>query len=306
MLEKKILEILEERKFEGILQSELVRVLNASKSRVSEVLKSLEERGTIVRRKEAGRNLRIWLSEYSKSKVKIGILRASEYSKLISSGDFSFIVYENAIDLTRDLALGRIEFGASPLVTQIMFAVMMKNIRILCVVAENGSGVVFGDERNGIFATTEMSAMEMNLRATREEMGVKSFRYCDSPECLLYSIAEVEGIAIWEPYFSWIDRDKVPFNEIGDDFPCCTLAVNQNFLSENREDVETLVRNIKGASIDFEKVSGVLGFDVRLIERSVRSYNFSPEYTVREIEEYLKKGGVEISRESLSGVFEYL
>ena len=306
MLEKKVLEILERRGFEGILQSELVRELNASKSRVSEVLKSLEEKGTVVRRREAGKNLRIWLSKYSKDRVKIGILRATEYAKLISSGDFSFIVYGNAIDLTRDLALGRIEFGASPLVTQIMFGVMMKNIRILGVVAENGSGVVFCDEKNGVFATTEMSAMEINLRVTRERLGVRSFRYCDSPECLLSSVESVEGIAIWEPYFSRIEREKVPFSEIGGDFPCCTLAANQNFLRENEDVAEKIVRDMKAVAIDFDRVSEVLGFDKREIEESVGSYRFSPDYSLREIRDYLKRGGVEISKESLSGVFEYL
>lgn len=305
MLEKKILEVLEERRFEGILQSELVKILNASKSRVSEVLKDLEDRGVVVRRREAGKNLRIWLSRYSKDSVKVGILRASEYARLISSGDFSFIVYGNAIDLTRDLALGRIEFGASPLITQVMFGIMMKNIRVLGVVAENGSGVVFGDERNGIYATTEMSAMEMNLRATREKLGVNSFRYCDGPDCLLDSLAEVEGIAIWEPYFTTTDREKIPFSEIVGDFPCCTLAVNRNFMEENESVASHILRGMKNSHIDIEKVAKVLGFDEGVIRDSVKSYRFAPDYSMEEIERYLKKGGIEISRESLSSVFEY-
>ncbi len=306
MLEKRILGVLEERKFEGILQSELVKVLNASKSRVSEVLKELEDRGIVVRKKEAGKNLRIWLSRYSKDRIKVGILRASEYARLISSGDFSFIVYGNAIDLTRDLALGRIEFGASPLITQVMFGIMMKNIRVLGVVAENGSGVVFGDERNGVFATTEMSAMEMNLRATRERLGVSSFRYCDGPECLINSLADVEGVAIWEPYFTTADREKIPFSEIVGDFPCCTLAVNMNFMEENESAASQILKGMRSSRIDAEKVAGVLGFDERVIRESVKSYRFAPDYSVEEIERYLKRSGVEISRESLSSVFEYL
>ncbi|WP_456477748.1 MarR family transcriptional regulator [Geoglobus ahangari] len=306
MLEEEILRVLEERRFEGILQSDLVRLLKASKSRVSEVLRVLEKNGLIVREREAGKNLRIWLAEYSARRVKVGILRASEYAKLISAGEYSFIVYGNAIDLTRDLALGKIEFGASPLVTQIMFGVMMKNIKIVGVVAENGSGVVFGDEKNGVFATTEMSAMEMNLRATREKLGVRSFRYCDSPECLLSSLGEVEGIAIWEPYFTQIEREKLPFSEIVGDFPCCTLAVNAGFLRGNEGEVENLVRGMSRASVDLDKVSRVLDFDRQVVEKSLSSYRFAPSYTLEEVERYLKRGGVEISRESLSGVFEYL
>ncbi len=304
MLEDRILQLLEDRKFEGILQSELPAILNASKSRISEVLSYLERQGVIVRRREAGKNLKVWLKEYSEGSTKVGILRAVEYAKLISSGDHSFIIYSNAIDLTRDLALGKIDIGASPLVTQVMFGVMMKTIQIRCVVAENGSGVVFGDADNGVFATTEMSAMEMNLRAVRDRLGIKGFRYCQSPECLISSLNGVEGIAIWEPYFSSMDREKIPFRELEGDYPCCTLAFNSGYIQRDPDGAEKFVREFERTGIDVEKVSSLTRFKPDEIRRGLKSYRFNPRYGFEDVVEYMKKGGIEISPESLSALFE--
>ena len=304
MLEDRILQILEKRKFDGILQAELPKILDASKSRISEVLSILEKQGIIVRRKEAGKNLKVWLKEYSEGSTKIGILRAVEYAKLVSAGEYSFIIYRNAIDLTRDLALGRIDIGASPLVTQIMFGVMMKTIKIKRVVAENGSGIVYGDSNNKIFATTEMSAMEMNLRAVKNKLGIEGFRYCQSPECLISSLSEVEGIAIWEPYFSSLNRDKIPFSELEGDYPCCTLAFNTDYLYRNFESVRSLLKDFERSKIDIAKVSSIFDFREYEIKTALKSYRFNPRYEFEDLVEYMKKGGLEISPESLSTVFD--
>ncbi len=304
MLEDRILRILEERKFDGILQSDLPKILNASKSRISELLSDLEKQGIIIRKKEAGKNLKVWLKEYSEGSTKIGVLKAVEYAKLISSGDYTFIIYSNAIDLTRDLALGKIDIGASPLVTQVMFGVMMKTIAIKTVVAENGSGIVFGDATNKIFATTEMSAMEMNLRAVRDKLGIKGFMYCQSPDCLISSLPEVEGIAIWEPYFTSIKRDKISFKELEGNYPCCTLGFNKNYLQKNEEFVKMFLRDFEKAEVDVEKVSVLFGFDETDVKKSLKSYKFNPSYEFEDLVEYMKRGGIEISTESLSSVFQ--
>ncbi len=304
MLEDRILRLLEERKFDGILQAELPELLNASKSRISEVLTNLELEGIVVRKKEAGKNLKVWLKEYSEGSTKVGILKAVEYAKLVSSGEYSFIIYRNAIDLTRDLALGKIDIGASPLATQILFGVMMKTIKVRCVVAENGSGVVFGDSDNGIFATTEMSAMEMNLRAVRDRFDIKSFRYCQSPECLISSLSEVEGVAIWEPYFSSLDREKTPFRELEGDYPCCTLAFNTEYLRKNPDESEKFIEDFESAEINVEKISSLFEFSEKDVRRSLRSYRFNPRYELNDIIEYMRRGGIEISYESLSAVFQ--
>ncbi|MBE8538965.1 DUF7343 domain-containing protein [Geoglobus acetivorans] len=303
MFEEMVVEILKGRKFDGALQTELVEITGASKSRISEILTKLEKEGRIVRKKETGKNYRVWLREYSESRIKVGILRATEYVKLISAGDYEFIVYSNALELTRDLALGRIEFAASPIITQVMLGITMKSFKIAGIVAENGSGVVFGDKTNGVFATTEMSAMEMNLRAIRNRLGVREFKYCDSAECLVSSLESVNGSAIWEPYFTIAERHKIPFSEMAGDFPCCSLAVNLSFLKESEEDVEMFIRNTRKVVSNYEKASRVLGFDEDVVKKTVKSYKFNPDYSVEEICRIIGKSGFEISKKSLESVF---
>lgn len=299
MLEEKILKILQERRFEGVLQSELLKLTNASKSRISEVLQELENKGKIVRVRESGKAYRVWLKEFSKERVKVGILRATEYVKLTGVKDVEFIVYRNALELTRDLALGKLEFAASPLLTQIIFSTTMKTFKIAGIVAENGSGVVFGDEKNGVFATTEMSAMEMNLRVVRDRLGVKKFSYCDSLECLISGLKNLNGSAIWEPYFTTLEREKIPFNEITGDFPCCSIAVNNEFLNSKIEEVEGLLDAFRRAKPDYSRASKILGFDEEVLKKTAKSYRFNPEYSLDEISETIRRAGFEISRESL-------
>ncbi len=310
LIEERILRLLNEAKYDGILQSEIVERLSVSKSRVSEILNHLESKGEIVRKIETGKSYRVWISKYYPfgEFIRIGILKSTEYSPLISSLDADFVIYENAIDLTRDLILEKIDVAASPLITQIMFGIMMKNIRIFNVIAENGSGIVFGKKKNKIFGTTEMSAMEVNLKAVKRKFNIKAFRYYTSPEKMVEDLRKIEGVAIWEPYISMIERNKVYFNEIIGDYPCCTIAANDIALKCKRDKIEELLNKIqrKRGGFDSKKISDILGFDEEVIKKSVKSYNFNPDYSIDEILKYLKKGGIEMSRESLIKIFENL
>lgn len=305
MLEEKIMKLLRDVKYDGILQSEIVKNLRASKSRVSEILKVLEEKGIVSRKIELGKSYRVWLSRYYPygDRLRVGILKSTEYSVLISSTDAEFIVYDNAIDLTRDLIMNRVDVAASPLITQILFGIMMKNIRIFNVVAENGSGIVFGQGK-GVYGTTEMSAMEINLKAVRDVIPIKRIEYYTSPERMVENLSRLEGIAIWEPYISIAGGEKIYFKEIIGDTPCCTIAVNEIAIRNKEDSINDLLEKKRG--IDFKKVSEILGFEEELVRRSVKSYNFNPDYSLEEIRRHLKRGGIDLSRESLIKLFENL
>jgi len=81
-IEEKIIRLLENGE---ALQSSIYRALDVSKSRVSEVLKDLEERN-IIRRERIGKNYVVSLNSYireSGNLLKIGIIRSSEYGYII-------------------------------------------------------------------------------------------------------------------------------------------------------------------------------------------------------------------------------
>ncbi len=305
---ERVLAELRKSKERGLLQSELVRKVGASKSTVSEVLSELEKKGVIVREQEGGKSLRVWLTELYpkpiKGKLKLGILKSSEYACLLSGFSGIVKVYNNAMDLTRDLVLGRVDLAASPFVTQVMFGVMMKNIRIVRGVAYNGSGVVFGDEKNGIFGSSELSAMEIMLRLVKDEIGLKKFRYFSSPEEMISSLNSLNGVGIWEPYFSSLNRDKVFFKDIIGDHPCCTLAVNVESFEENKDLIKDFLAEYDKAKPDPEKLAEICGFSKEEVEKSLKSYTFVKEVREDELLDFLKLAKIEISRESLEPLFE--
>ncbi len=303
---ERIINCLKSSKHEGILQSELSSKLNLSKSTISEILSFLERKGVVVREIEAGKSFRLWLSEYypkpRKGILKLGILKASEYACILDVFDGIVRVYDNTIDLTRDLTLSRVDLGASPFITQLMFGIMMKNIKIIRLVAMNGSGIVFGDKKNGVFGTSEMSVMEINLKAVRDRFNIRKFEYFSSPESMINSLPFLEGIAIWEPYISSIDRKKIYFNEILGDHPCCSLAINIESFKVNKDLIKEFIDMLDNAKPNIKRVSDLLGFDEKVVEESIKSYKFNTEIEVETLRNYLKLSGIDISLESMLSV----
>lgn len=315
--EKRIVELLSGRREEGILQSEIVRILGLSKSTVSEILRRLEEGGVIVRERVAGKSMRVWLSEFYPKPVRglmrVGVLRASEYPHvLLACEDFGakIKVFDSAIDLTRALAFGSIDLGVSPFVTQTLFALTLRSIRIHRIVAYNGSGVVMKKELKVCksFATSELSAMESNLKLFLDRIGVSDvkFKYFSSPESMMdgFRRCEFDAMAIWEPYFTMMkDYPRMEFKEIIGDFPCCSIASNVQFTEEDL--LESFLRSLKGYAKEFDKkkgaeiVSRIMGFDEAIVLESFDSYRFSADPCDFE---FLENYGLKLTKETIERI----
>ena len=330
---EKILELLEKSGEEGILQSEIVHNLKLSKSTVSEILSQLEKEERIFRKLVSGRSMRVWLRKNvpfsMEGYIRIGILKATEYAavvkaaKEVSRGNVDVRVYGDAISLTRDAVYNRIDIAASPLVTQTLFGVLHKNLRILRKVAEGGSGIVYGGPSNGIYGTTEMSTMEMNIKSVREVFQVRQLRYFRSPENMVRSFleGELEGIAIWEPHLTWLEREGyrvMPFSQLIGNFPCCSLAANLNALQVNSELIHDFlslydsmvseIRNLLKSEVTEELVryaadiAEVLGVEPELAGHSLKRYTFDGKLSAEAVAEFLRKWGMNISVESLKEI----
>jgi len=238
--EKKILSLLEIAKDRGELQSELARKLNLSKSTVSEILSILEEKRVIVRAEVSPKSYRVWLTRYCPQPIegvlRIGILKASEYARVVSAGkklEAIFKVYRNGIEATKDLVHGVVDIVASPFVTQAFFGVLMKNLTIFRIVAMNGSGVAFSNGKG--FGCSEFSTMERILRKYMSAKGiVERINFFSSPEEMLAELPRLRGIAIWEPYLSMLEAVE-HFSSVIGDYVCCSLAVSNEFLEINQD-----------------------------------------------------------------------
>ncbi|MFN3384119.1 MAG: MarR family transcriptional regulator [Archaeoglobaceae archaeon] len=279
--EDRILSQLEHAKENGVLQSEIARILNVSKSTVSEILSKLEEEKVVVREEISQKSYRVWLTKYYPGAIegvmRIGILKASEYVKVVHAGErvgAIFRVYRNAIEATKDLVHGIADVVATPFITQAFFGVLMKNIRIFRVVAMNGSGVVFSNGKR--FGCSEFSTME---RILRKYLRVKNIRedieFFKSPEEMISQLRNLRGIAIWEPYLSKFENVE-RFNEVLGDFLCCSLAVNERFLEKNRSIFEEFLREYDRSkpSWGVEKLAEIIEMPENLVRKSLDSYRF--------------------------------
>jgi predicted transcriptional regulator len=319
LAEKKIVKLLDEVGEKGILQSEIPRILNLSKSTVSEILSSLETEEKIIRKSVSARSYRVWKVEYFPTPhpnlLRLGILKSSEYAYLIIAAlekRAIIKIFNDPIDLTKALSQGKIDMAASPILTQVIMGILMKNFRIVRIIAKNGSGIVFSDCHNGIFGTTEMSTMDRNLRKFLSMYHGK-VHYFNSPENMIKSLKEreIEGLAIWEPYLSMLKEQgfKVKyFKDIVGEFICCSLAVNIDSLSINGDRIREFLAyydkicNKKLRKKDYNVLAEILKFNSNLIEKSVKSYSFCPKSDVNEIKFYIRDSGIDLSDESLLSV----
>ncbi|WP_202318737.1 hypothetical protein [Archaeoglobus neptunius] len=304
--EQRIRRLLESVREDGILQSEIHNRLNLSKSTVSEILTTLEYEKEVVRKKISGKSYRVWLTRYSPEPVegvlRIGILRASEYPKVVAAAESlnAFIrVYDSSIELTKDLVHGYVDAAASPFITQAFFGVLMKTVTIVRKVALNGSGLVFSRTDSQWWGCSEFSTMERNLRKYMDMHGIDGkIRYFRSPESMINSLPELRAIAIWEPYFTMLENlRKERFCDVLGDYLCCTLAFNNSFLEVNPDIEETFLREFDRARAgrrEAKILADVTGFESNLILKSFENYELYPEqkFSKKELEE-LRLGGIE-------------
>ncbi len=303
--ENRILKLLENVGADGILQSEIPVKLNLSKSTVSEIISSLEEKGVVVRRKVSAKSYRVWLVKHFPEPIegiaRIGILKASEYPKVVSAAErigAIVKVYDSSLKLTKDLVHGYVDVAASPLITQAFFGVLMKNIKIFRIVAMNGSGIVFSSSESEWFGCSEFSTMERNLRRYMHVKKIPAqIRYFSSPESMIEALDELRGIAIWEPYLTMLsDRKIEPFSDSLGDFICCTLAANDKFIEVNEDLLNEFLSEFDKAKYgkrEAEILAELIGFDAEIIRSSFSSYIFDVEQELPEKElEELRFGRV--------------
>ncbi|MEM0330229.1 MAG: winged helix-turn-helix transcriptional regulator [Archaeoglobaceae archaeon] len=300
--ENKIISLLERAKERGELQSDIARKLNLSKSTVSEILSFLEEKKIIARVEVSPKSYRVWLSKFYPQPIegvlRIGILKASEYVRVVSAGKkvgAIFKIYQNGIEATKDLVHGLVDVVASPFVTQAFFGVLMKNITIFRPIAMNGCGVIFSNGRD--FGCSEFSTMERILRKFMKVSGIEErIRYFNSPEDMIAELPNLRGVAIWEPYLTMLPGKAEYFSSILGDFLCCSLAVNNEFFEKNRDIFDSFVKEYDKSSPKdgVEDLAALIGFSRDLIGKSLHSYNFEVDFECfkKEMEE-LRFGGIE-------------
>ncbi|MHC1628604.1 MAG: hypothetical protein ACXQTI_07230 [Candidatus Nezhaarchaeales archaeon] len=304
----------------GALQSEISETTGFSKSTISYFLSKLESEGKIVRKREPNVGYRVWLKGFeSDSKLlKIGIVRAAEYpfifelkSRLEDEGFGIYVkVYDDGVALMSDLVVGKINAGFSPLVTQLMFyAASRGRFKIIASGVSGGGSIILrrdvelNDVR--IAGSTMASTMDACLKAYLKDKGLSDVEviYFDNPKSMVEALDKgvVQMLSIWEPYSSLLEmkghKRIARFTDYLGDFPCCVLAVNPMDEGSFNSIVEALkdVLSRRNYTSEISKLSSLLGVDLRLLRKSLKEYVFHSEFTIKEVKDYLKSVGLEMT-----------
>ncbi|NON62829.1 MarR family transcriptional regulator [Acidianus sp. RZ1] len=290
---KRILDII---KLYGQLpQTDLVRLSGISKSRTSEILTELEKNGIIIRKKLAGKNLMVSFND--NKFLRIGIIRAAEYpfimpfiKNLEQRGFYVQVrIYDNGIDVTRDISLGKIDMGFSPVISQIIFSKVF-GIKIIAGGARGGAGIVGEPCKVG---STVMSSMELWTMLDFRDATIVPF---SSPKSLIDGLGkgDIKAVAIWEPYLSILESKGNRISHIFDPIHCCTLAIRDGL---DEEKIKTVYENSFSEFMSSKErwissYANLLGEDYQLLEKASKRYVFDSYLDINEIYNYLKKANV--------------
>ncbi len=316
-----ILRYLKSKGHDGALQSELYE-LGYSRSTIAEALESLEEENLIVKRNIGKKAYRIWIIDEApfpiKNTLRLGLLRAVEYPHaLLAAHDLKekynvrVLVYNSALELTNALAIGKVDLACSPLITQILYALLMKSIKVVSGCGFSGSGlVVRGELKEGkTIASSELSTMETMLKLFLEKKGLKNIKvtYFKNPENAVESFlrGEIDGISIWEPYLSLLKKKGFNVYHYSDYFgkyPCCALGVNLSFLDLNKNLFYEFLEKFKENTENLEKRKGqaielmveVMGFEEKLVRESFGGFVYDYRLTKKQVEEMLNRFGLKV------------
>jgi predicted transcriptional regulator len=297
MLKEKVLDTLFR---EEITQKELTLRLRASRSRMSEILKILENKGLIKRRKVSQRTVLVSLN-HSRT-LRIGILRSSEYVHVVGTlrglADkipFRVTVYENSMEALKELMTGAEDIVASPLISGYFFYLIDRSIKPVAGIARGGAGIIKRSD-HGKIGTTPLSRMDKDSRELKdyEQVYFKSM----GDMLLAYRKKEIEAAQIWEPFLSMNEGIKSPPNGV-----CCCLFTHgksgqsiNSFLSKYVENVQLADRKAVGRG-KLSALSKLIGVKESDVAKSVDSYKFTTSISKTDLESQIESFGLPLVKE---------
>ncbi len=311
----------------GVMQSYIHRALGVSKSRVSEIVRMLEDEGLVVRIRVGSQYLVRLSSSPStvkppKGKIRLGLVWSSEYpfitpfAKLLERRlgiRLVVRVYPSAIEATQALLRGEVELALSPLVTQFYSSMISGGeVRILGGGAYGGGVVLERSEAWGGIASSRLSTMDL-CRAMALKEGIieeGQARYFDEPweAVRLAALGKPRYIVAWHPLFVKLYRygykPLVGCDELGAKY-CCTLAsttrVPRSLLEKISAVYSEAISEFKRKPYTWiEWYSAEVGIPSDLVKDGLKYYGFRDEIHVDLVEDTLKKAGIRIPDPSIS------
>lgn len=322
--EEEILKLL--RELGEAYQRDLVSASGFSKGRVSEVLARLHRRG-LIGRQAIGRSIKVYLRvaapRGSSRSLRLGLIRAAEYpyiipmAKLLRERGLRLEpkVYDNGIEVLKDLSALRLDLAIAPLLTFFIFFSLGAPLRVLAPAGAGGASIIVNpatEARELRASCTRLSTMEAAL-ATAVNHGVlpklSKVEYSPSPKemMMLLERGRVDALSIWEPYASALVargyRREARYSEMADHI-CCVLGAS-NSLSASL--IERVVDAHSRALLQFRENPGLyytpycalVGLDSKSAETSLREYTYPERLDHDLVLRQLEEAGIRVPSPSL-------
>ena len=304
-------------------QSELVKATGFSKATISEALSLLAKR-RLVRRVAVGKNWKVYPQgeaspHHGGKRLRLGFTRAAEYPFLVSFKralkdvdlNLEFKVYENGIDVARDLSLFRVDLGIAPALTLFLFHSSEAPVKILAPAGSGGASVVLSPRqasnptRDAVVTCTKISTMELMMRSAMRDLDIPptpKVVYASGPgqmqDMLLSGSADVG--CIWEPYATTLEargaRRVIRYSDMGEHV-CCALAagghLDERVLSKisrmYRLSMDSFRRDPEAHMTAYSALSGL---EASLLRRVSGEYSYPEDFSGSVVERQFERGGV--------------
>lgn len=305
-----------------MLQSDMTRQSGLSRSRTSEILSSLEKK-SLVSRHPLGKNNRVVLeTEGHKSRrrnsLRLGFTRSAEYPfivpfrKMIRDEmklDVQLLIYENGLDVARDLSLSRLDLGIAPILASFMFCSLGAPFQIIASAGSGGSSLISNKASSSsqpTVATTKLSTMELLLRSSIHEHFLPTeskVSYMSSPQAIVNGIVSgrFDAACIWEPYATQLTKKRqlsrtASYNEIGNHV-CCALSANNRLgdreASKITKNFSRSIREYTNSPDRYlDQYSLINGFDCGILRGVSGEYSYSSDLEPNSIARQFEHAGI--------------
>lgn len=307
-----------------MFQSEIVKQTRLSRSRTSEVLSSLEKRGLVLRLAQ-GRNYRVALradvkrKNYRHKHLRMGFTRAAEYPYIIPFRkhlrddlgiEVDLKVYDNGLDVARDLSLLRLDLGIAPILASFMFCSLGAPFSLIAPAGAGGSCLVSRETGKSPsspkVATTKLSTMELLLKSSMNEHVLPDQTrvvYESSPLGIIRGLAakRFDAACIWEPYATLFARKHglskiISYSEIGEHV-CCALSAG-NHLDDHI--MRKVASKFIDSAIEFKRTpdsflpqySALTGFTENILSAVSDEYTYPLELDPGLVSKQFERAGI--------------
>lgn len=293
---ERVVDVLKRFAGSSIPQSYLYRAVDASKSRVSEVLRELEKEGLITR-VTVGRSNIVYVREditehrsvLDKKHLRLAMVYSSEYlflgyfAKRLSGFGIKLevVVTRDGLAATKAVAEGTVDLALSPLVGQLYLHPAYKTYRILLGGLYGGYRVMYKPGRRVVYSSL-ISTMDYVRHSSLEKglIDATATRYFTDPLEARERARRGGYVVVWHPVYKQLEAEGFRQVLIPDDLNvdfCCTLAVSnvvdtRTYELVKRAYFDSLDDYRKDPEKHLEYYSAVTGIDISVLKDAVREY----------------------------------